>query len=207
MSKITISLNSIINTLCEDRFDTLENRIRSACTKLFDFDYIEDKEAREIFELLFCTTYIARSIYTPSVSLFRLRLKSELQALAPVFNHNWAILTADISELEDVTVTESEASNDSNSSGSGSSKGMNIDSRYPQRVIDAKDILSVNHAEYGSRNESSSEQSSSNNSTAKGKTTTTGRGKLDLMLKYKQLQRDLIGDLVRDLEKLFILVY
>lgn len=208
MSKNTINLNSIINTYCENRYDTLENRIKSACKRsLFAFDYFESEEAKEIFELLFCTTYIERNIFSPSVKLFQLRLKSELQSIAPVFNRNWEILNSELSALADTTITENEGKNISDSSGVGSSKGMNIDSRYPQDVLTSEKILDIQHAEYGSRNESETSQNTQSKAEAQSRSVTTNSGKLDLMLKYKQIQSNLIQDVVDNLEHLFLMIY
>ena len=206
MSKITINLNSIINTYCENRFDTLENRITSACLTIFDFPYIEDEDARKIFELLFCTTYIDRDIYSTSVALWRLQLKSRLQSYAPIFNQKLGVIKTEFSDIKSVSKTTGSASNTSSSEGSGSSNQKDINSRYPEDMLTAETINSVQRAEYGSRSEGVTSQTSINQTDGETESQTeTTPNQLEFYAEYNRNVTDLCKNLVDDLHDLFLI--
>ena len=206
MSKITINLNSIINTYCENRFDTLENRIESACSSLFDFPYIEDEDARKTFEMLFCTTYIDRDIYTTSVALWRLQLKSRLQSYAPIFNQKMGVIKTEFQDIKSVSKTTGSASNTSSSEGSGVNNQKDINSRFPENMLNAQTINSVERAEYGSRSEGVTSQSSINQTDGETESQTeTTPNQLELYAEYNKNITDLCKNLVDDLHDLFLI--
>ena len=223
MSKITTNLNSIINTFCDNRYAPLTERMESAARVIFNYEYIEDEEARKIFENLFLSEYIDRNIYTPSVRLWLINLQARLQSAAPVFNHNMEVLKTNFKDIFTETVTDTTTDTDtdnkadtsSQSVGTGTANNTSISSKFPQDLISVRNIKNTNYAENGQRSEGDTSQSMTNESHATGEsstktisnqTTKQNADRLKLLEQYQALERNLIYDLVRELKDMFLII-
>lgn len=167
MAKFTTSLEVMVNNLCDDRTKTIDERIESARTKIFDFQYLTPKTINEedfkiYFETAFINEYLFDEIAQETVGRFKQRLHSKLLTIMPRYQIIFDILSnANWDEIyNNYGYTEKINGNTTNKSQTGS-KGAS--SNLPENMLATGEIGNFNNVGYASNSSISRSNGESEN--------------------------------------------
>lgn len=232
MSKYTTQLRYIVENYANDSTLDIDDQIKIAREKIFNFDYpIWNEEYREVLESKIISHYYTREIGSETYGLFKLRLKNKLREIMPYYNQLYESTTRKYDFLNDVDLKEtlkgkntqkdnsnSTFKNDSSEISESNSNASILFSDYPQNHIGSTDYA-TNLNESKEKNEIENINSSSGNNNGnynsdktneyvkniKGKT--GGISYSDMLLKYRETLINIDMMIINDLSDLFMLIY
>lgn len=91
MAQFTTTINTIVNNLCDDRLAPLNERIESARSKIFDFQYslptkqYYTEDFKQYFETAFINHYLFDEIGSETVARFKQRVNAKLLDIIPKY--------------------------------------------------------------------------------------------------------------------------
>lgn len=87
-------------------YNNIENVIKKALPKIFDFDFpIFDEEYRTVLETKIVKHYYTREISEETVGLWKLRLNTKLNEIMPYYNNLYKAWGVDFNPLYDTDIT------------------------------------------------------------------------------------------------------
>lgn len=87
-------------------YNNVENIIKKALPKIFDFDFpIFDEEYRTVLETKIVKHYYTREISEETVGLWKLRLNTKLNEIMPYYNQLYKAWSVDFNPLYDTDIT------------------------------------------------------------------------------------------------------
>lgn len=124
MSKYTTRLRWIVEYYTPDDSDkSWTSRIKSACPKIFDFDFpIWSENYRLELESKIIRHYMMREIGQETLGLFKLELETRLNEIMPYYNQLYLTTVKDYDYMIDTDITEDSSSNQSENEGANYSE-------------------------------------------------------------------------------------
>lgn len=87
-------------------YNNIENVIKKALPKIFDFDFtIFDEEYRTVLETKIVKHYYTREICEETVGLWKLRLNTKMNEIMPYYNQLYKAWSVDFNPLYDTDIT------------------------------------------------------------------------------------------------------
>lgn len=220
MAMYTTSLEVIVNNLCKDRFDTIDNRIESARKQIFSFDYpVPDKvwteDFKTYFETAFINEYLFDEIASETVARFKQRLHSRLLRVMPKYAALFtmldkidysAFMTNNDYQESDKFTAEQKAK------AAGTSGSKSAGSNLPENML-AKGTIgnatNVGYASSGAVSKSASETENEAKSTNEGTKKITGRNssQLSFINEVNPEFFDLFNKLINEFSDLFTILF
>jgi len=202
MSQYTISLNSIINIEGTKRkincYADLDKKLEVFETYILDsshYTFTGDETFRKEFIQGFIGRYLQEDICYEDIDLWKLVLNNDIERKSKIYYNKYSAINSLIqSQLGLISKTTSEAES------SASSDGHSVNSEYPANVANAINIDAVNYASSGIKSSGSSKGTSIGTSTIEG-------NPLDKIELYYSIQRDVIDDMIKEFNNLFMLVW
>lgn len=104
-------------------YNNIENVIKKALPKIFDFDFpIFDEDYRAVIETKIIKHYYTREISEETVGLWKLRLNTKMNEIMPYYNQLYKAWSVDFNPLYDTDITtEHTLDNESTQTTSGKS--------------------------------------------------------------------------------------
>lgn len=104
-------------------YNNIENVIKKALPKIFDFDFpIFDEDYRTVIETKIIKHYYTREISEETVGLWKLRLNTKMNEIMPYYNQLYKAWSVDFNPLYDTDITtEHTLDNESTQTTSGKS--------------------------------------------------------------------------------------
>lgn len=104
-------------------YNNIENVIKKALPKIFDFDFpIFDEDYRTVIETKIIKHYYTREISEETVGLWKLRLNTKMNEIMPYYNQLYKAWSVDFNPLYDTDITtEHTLDNESTQSTTGKS--------------------------------------------------------------------------------------
>lgn len=113
MSKYTTQVRWIVEVATPDFSGSINERIRAACPKIFNFDFpIWSEEYRVELETKILRHYYMSEIGMETVALWKLFLETELNEIMPYYNQLYLTTVKDYDYMVDVDVTETTEENE-----------------------------------------------------------------------------------------------
>lgn len=190
MAIYTTTLARMVNNLCEDPTASLQDKIKSARTKIFDFDYIVpskiwEQPFKEYFEIAFINKYLFDEIGLETVARWQQRVYARLLEIMPKYHLIFSALEkVDLDTvLNDKGYTEADhydRKNELASTTASESGSKSTNSTLPENMLSNGEIgnfAKVGYADGASISRSNSEATgeSTNKETNDGTKTVTGR--------------------------------
>lgn len=190
MAVFTTTLEVMVNNLAEDRTAPLRDRIESARSKIFDFDYpvpatIWGEPFKEYFETAFINKYLFDEIGFETVERWKQRVYSRLLDIMPRYKLLFDILNKiDIDTiLNDKSYSESNTgtkTNELSSKTQSQSGSKSTSSTLPENMLSNGQIGNFSKVGYAdnanvSRSTSQAEGESNSNESNKNERKITGR--------------------------------
>lgn len=233
MSKYTTQIRWIVENETQDLKDvSISQRIKSACPKIFNFDFPIYKEDHRLdLEEKILKHYYTREIGFETVGLWKLYLEEKLNLIMPFYNKLYEMVEKDFlydydmeekftkTTNDDYTQNfEGTGSNTGNASSSSSENLKTVNSDYPQSTINGGDYATTSSvSENLNQTSSNQSQNTSNESTQKNigektevyENTKHGRTKplADIISDYKQDLMNIDNRIINDLSDLFMNIY
>jgi len=208
MAMYTTSLEVLVNNLCDDRSKSLDTRIASARSKIFDFDYpVPDKiwgrGFKEYFETAFINKYLFMEFGQETVGKWKQRVKARLLEVMPKYCAIYKILDAiDYNKV----LTDKDYAQKTDSSANGKSGSKSGGASLPENML-AKGTVG-NFAGTGYADTASISRTDSETN-AKGTVTVTGRtiSQLTVFGEIDENFNEYFSQLLDEFSDLFMVLY